>query len=200
MKLNKKFRNALLVGSALIITTATGIIGGITYSKYYTKIDGEGTAEVARWSFKANNATQTMENITLSKVYDEAKLKAGKIAPGTSGSFDIVIDATGSEVGIDYVIDFQNETNKPQNLKFTAEGVTSNTLNGLENAIRGSIDQNGAKTKTITVNWNWEYETGMTSSAITTNDAQDTADSQNDFSFDVVITGTQVNPDNRHSG
>ena len=34
----------------------------------------------------------------------------GVIAPGTSGSFDILLDGTGSEVGIDYIVTLAEKT------------------------------------------------------------------------------------------
>ena len=104
------------------------------------------------------------------------------------------MDATGADVAIDYAIKFKGEENKPTNLTFSAEGATSNTLEGLNNALTGRINTTDSRTKTITVNWNWEYQTGTTDAAKLAADAQDTSDAGKDFTFDVEITGTQVNP------
>lgn len=196
--MNKNFKEKLkrnLAYSAILLSVATlGVLGGNTYAKYFTKVDGEGTATVARWSFKANNETQTIANIKLTNTYNENKLLKGSIAPGTKGSFDIVLDATGADVAIDYAITFDNLKNKPTNLKFTYNGTTANSLEGLENVLKGRIGLNDARTKTLTINWDWDYQTGTNTSEIANNDKIDTNDAGKTFTFDITITGTQVNP------
>lgn len=193
-KLSEKIKKGATIAVVVLSVTTLGIIGGSTFSKYYTKIDGTGNAEIARWSFKANNETKTIANIKLSNTYNQNKLANNKIAPGTSGSFDIVLDATGADVAIDYAITFENCENKPTNLKFSYNGTTSSTLEGLENVLKGRIGLNDSRTKTLTVNWNWEYQTGNGATEIAKNDEIDTKDAGKNFSFDVIITGTQVNP------
>ena len=51
------------------------------------------------------------------------------------------------------------------------------------------------KVRTLTVNWEWPYETG-TADEIAANDKVDTDDGLNalDYTFNVVVTGTQVVP------
>lgn len=196
--MNKNFKEKLkrnLAYSAILLSVTTlGVLGGNTYAKYFTKIDGEGTATVARWSFKANNETQTIANVKLTNIYNENKLLKGSIAPGTKGSFDIVLDATGADVAIDYSITFDNLKNKPTNLKFTYNGTTANSLEGLENVLKGRIGLNDARTKTLTINWDWDYQTGTNTSEIANNDKIDTNDAGKTFTFDIIINGTQVNP------
>ena len=193
-KISKKIKKGTAITAVILAVTTLGIIGGSTFSKYYTKIDGTGNAEIARWSFKANNETKTIANIKLSNVYNQNKLANNKIAPGTSGSFDIVLDATGADVAVDYAVTFDNCLNKPTNLKFSYNGTTASTLEGLENVLKGRIGLNDSRTKTLTINWNWDYQTGNSESEITKNDGIDTQDAGKNFSFDVIITGTQVNP------
>ena len=132
----------------------------------------------------------------MADTYDQTTLIDGKIAPGTSGSFDLVIDATGAEVGVDYKVDFQNETNKPTNLKFTYNNQTLDEIEEYEEFFKGTIDANDEnKTRTLTVEWEWPYETG-TDTEIIANDEVDTAEglSALDYTFDVVVTGTQIVP------
>ena len=191
---NQKLRKGILTGAMLLSVVSLGILGGSTYSKYYSKIDGTGNAEIARWAFKANNQTKTIANIKLSNTYNENKLVANKIAPGTQGSFDIVLDATGADVAIDYAVTFDNLTNKPTNLKFTYNGTTANSLEGLENVLKGRIGLNDSRTKTLTINWDWAYQTGTNENDILNNDRIDTNDAGKDFTFDITITGTQVDP------
>ena len=110
------------------------------------------------------------------------------------GSFDIVLDTTDSDVAIDYAITFDNCKDKPNNLKFTYDGTTASTLEGLQDVLKGRIGLNDERIKTLTINWDWEYETGNSEAEITKNDEIDTNDAGKTFTFDVIITGTQVNP------
>ena len=135
-----------------------------------------------------------MEKIQLNNVYNTNILKNKTIAPGTNGSFDIILDATGADVAIDYAVTFDNLVNKPTNMKFTYGNKTSDTLKGLEDVLKGRIALNDARTKTLTIKWSWDYQTGTTAEEKANNDKIDTNDSGKDFSFDIKVTGTQVNP------
>lgn len=196
--MNENIKEKLKKGvaySAILLSVATiGVVGGNTYSKYFTKIDGEGNAEIARWSFRVNNTSTVMEKIQLNNVYNTNILKNKTIAPGTNGSFDIILDATGADVAIDYAVTFDNLVNKPTNMKFTYGDKTSDTLKGLEDVLKGRIALNDARTKTLTIKWSWDYQTGTTAEEKANNDKIDTNDSGKDFSFDIKVTGTQVKP------
>lgn len=196
--MNKNVKEKLKKVSAysivLISVVTLGIIGGNTYAKYFSKINGEGNATVAKWSFKANNETETIANIKLSNTYNVNKLIENKIAPGTSGSFDIVLDATDADVAIDYAVTFDNCKNKPNNLKFSYEEISASTLEELENELKGRINLDDERTKILTINWEWKYETGNNEYEILQNDELDTNDEGKTFTFDIKITGTQVNP------
>ena len=196
MKFNlKKDLKKKTAYAVILLSVATlGIVGGNTYSKYYTQIDGTGNAEVAKWSFKANNQNTTIENIKLSNVNNVSKLKDKTIAPGTNGSFDIILDATGADVAIDYAVTFDNLVNKPTNLKFTYDNTTVSSLKDLESLLKGRILLSDSRTKTLKIEWSWDYQTGTTEEEKANNDKIDTAEAGKDFSFDILITGTQVNP------
>lgn len=194
----------ILAGVALTVVGVSAFLG-ITYSKYINRITGNGETEIAKWNFKVNQATEDFATIKLADTYDKSSLLNGKIAPGTSGSFDIVIDATDSEVGVKYVVDFLNETNKPENLKFsydTKDG-TANSIKVLdeiedyEEYFTGIIDADDTnKIRTLTVNWEWAYETGKDDGILDEKDIIDTNNglSALDYTFDVLVTGTQVAP------
>ena len=120
-----------------------------------------------------------------------------KIAPGTTGDFSIIVDATDSEVGVDYNVTFENEKQKPTNLKFIYENVEYSSIQELEDVLQGTINANDEnKEKTLHITWKWEYETGDTKEEISNNDKIDTQEGIQDlnYTFDVVVTGTQVTP------
>ena len=166
-------------------------------AKYMSKVEGHGTAEVANWNFKVNEKEEQLQAISLNSTINNKTVSNNKIAPGTQGSFQIKLDATGAEVGIDYIVRFENESNKPTNLKFKYENKEYKSLTELQNDLTGTINANDAeKTKIITIDWVWPYETGTTAEQILANDKIDTqnAKSIRNYTFNIVVTGTQVNP------
>ena len=193
MKKSKKV--LLIIGVLSCILMA--FIGGHTYAKYMANVQGKGIADVANWSFKVNDKEEKIQTISLNTTINDETLTNNKIAPGTQGSFQIKLDGTDSEVGINYNIRFENETNKPKNLKFEYNGQTYNSLNELQKDLEGTIEANEEnKVKVFDINWKWPYETGTTTEEINQNDKIDTQDSKTikTYDFDVIVTGIQVNP------
>ena len=193
--MSKNLKKEIIIGIILIAILILSItIKGI-YSRYSTQIDGAGTATIAKWSFKANNTTTKIKNIRLNSIYAKNDLTQDRIAPGTSGSFDIFLDGTGSDVSIDYSIKIKNEKDKPKNLKFSYNGTTKSTLKELEDVLKGQINIKDNTTKTITIYWNWEYKISDNEIDNIENDRIDTLDSEKDYTFDIIITGKQAKPD-----
>lgn len=185
----------IIIISVLLLTVLACGLGGYTYAKYRTAVRGGGQVEVAKWSFKVNNSSEQIETINLEDtIAGEYLLANGKIAPGAEGQFSLLLDATESEVGVHYDIEFKNEKNKPQNLKFIYEGQTYNSLTEMSHEIIGNILANEEeKVKEITIEWIWEYETG-TEEEIEENDKIDTQNGIDalNYTFDVIVTGTQM--------
>lgn len=93
-----------------------------TYSRYASEATGSFTTNIASWKIKLNNTDITSSSsntVTLTPVYvTGTNTKAGTIAPGTGGYFDIVVDFTDVDVSFNGVLsgDF---TNNPGDLNFT---------------------------------------------------------------------------------
>ena len=194
-KVKSKNKGAVVVLALALIVAI--ILSMYAYSKYTSTLTGNGTSTVAKWSFKVNEQTQTIPDINLGETMDaHSNVVDKKLAPGTSGHFDLILDGSGSEVAIDYNIKLAI-TQKPTNLKFylddkyqTPISETDGTLN-----IAGSIaleDVNTPLTKTIY--WQWPYETGKTSNEIDKNDETDTKDSGKNVTMTITVTGTQRDP------
>lgn len=193
MKKNKKILFVILILLAIILS----FIGGKTFSKYMSQVQGSGTAEIANWVFKVNGTEDLVKNVDLLSTYNNETLIDNKVAPGTSGSFDIIIDATGSEVGVDYKVKFLNETEKPQNLIFIYNDNEYATIQELQEDLSGTINADeDNKTRTITINWKWQYETGENENEINQNDIIDTQNAKDfeNYTFDINVIGTQVMP------
>lgn len=166
---------------------------GITYAKYLTEEKGTGSAEVTKWSFQIEKSGTQTKTVKLIDPVNKDYLTNGKIAPGTEGTIVITLDGTGTEVDIEYSVKFENEQNKPTNLKFTYNGVEYNSLSEIKN-LKGTIKHNGETLKkNIIISWRWEYETGKTAEEIAANDVIDTNDANNitEYTFDIIATGTQ---------
>ena len=194
-KQKRALRICLVVALVLLI-----FLVGYTFAKYYSEIKGGGNGTIAKWSFVANNSKDTIQTISLVDTANNVSLVEGKIAPGTKGSFDIVIDATGSEVGVDYEVNVAEETNLPTNLlyKVTVDGKTSESYSSLtelaDAELTGNLDTiNGDFSKTITVEWEWPYET-INENGVTEGDAADLIDGTKEnlnYEFVLQIIGTQ---------
>ena len=192
-----KKRKAIIVLVVLLVALIA-FIGGQAYAKYVSEVRGNGIAEVATWSFKVNGQNEQVEKINLASTCNNETLVNNKIAPGTTGSFNIIVDATDSEVGINYNITFTEEENKPSNLKFFYNEQEYSSIKDLEEDLSGTIDANDekGKSRTLNIKWEWPYETGETEEEIKANDLIDTKDGTNieNYTFDVIVTGTQVQP------
>lgn len=190
-------RKKVIIVSSILIIMLLAFIGGQAYAKYISQVRGNGIAEIATWSFKVNGQKEQVQEIKLVSTYNSETLVNNKIAPGTSGSFNIIVDATGSEVGIKYNIKFAEESNKPQNLKFVYGGKEYDSIKQLGDELSGTIAANEEdKTRTINVQWKWNYETGSSAEQINANDIIDTNDAISiaNYTFQVIVKGTQVEP------
>ena len=186
-----------VIALCILVVMLVAFIGGQAYAKYISQVRGNGIAEIATWSFKVNGEKEQVQEIRLASTCNNQTLVNNKIAPGTSGSFNIKIDATGSDVGINYNITFAQEENKPQNLKFVYGGIEYSSIKELEGKLSGMIEANERnKIRTINVIWQWDYETGRDPSQINENDIVDTKDATNvaNYTFQVIVTGTQIQP------
>lgn len=187
-----------LIGVLICITLIAVIfVAGYTFARYYKTINaGNGYASIARWSFGSKNTEATIN------------LSDEKIAPGSNGQFEIEVDATDSEVEVEYEISVTDEKNIPTNMKFYAEtkneqgGVIAKTAEyssftelATENLLGNiPVEENNQK-RTIIVYWNWDFNENDTSS-VDSNDATLSYDEEGksslDCGFNIEIIGKQA--------
>lgn len=190
---SKKRVIGVLVCIALI---SSMFLAGYSFARYYKsiKIDTIQTS-IARWNFNSKN---TLANINLS---------SQKIAPGSNGQFEIEVDATDSEVPVEYEIKIQNETNIPRNMTFYAEtkdehgnSVKTEEKNSFSEiateSLKGLIpvEANNQK-RIIVVYWNWPFNE-EDESIIDSEDATlqiNNESSSLECGFDIQIIGKQAN-------
>lgn len=191
-----KQKRKIFIVVGILLTILVSFLGGKAYSKYVARLKGEGVAQVATWKFKVNNQEEQVQTINLQSSYNNGTLVGNKMAPGTNGKFEIIVDGTGSDVGIFYTIDFINEKNKPQNLKFIYDNTQYSSITELTKVLSGVINSNEKeKRKVFTISWEWKYETGNTKEEIIKNDKIDTRDGENisNYTFDIIVSGNQIN-------
>lgn len=187
-----------VIGVLLLITLILVIfVAGYTFARYYKSINaGGGTASIARWSFGSKNEKAIIN------------LSEEKIAPGSSGQFEIEVDATNSEVDVDYEVLVTEEKNIPTNMKFSAEikdesGAVIYTTKKMSsftelaaNNLKGTIPVKANNQKrNIVVYWDWEFNENDTTS-VDTNDAtleyDENGNSNLECGFNIEIVGRQA--------
>ncbi len=194
--MKKKSKKTKTLVIALITILALGL-GGVTYAKYASKIDVSAQLDIAKWVFKVNGSTEQKQTINLTETLkpDPSLLSTGKIAPGTHGEFKIKIDATGTDVGMNYEVKIKSLSEKPKNLVFSCDGVQLENFTDTTTIGGGQIfTTQEDKTKTFTIGWKWDYESKNNGRTIEENDIVDTQDSQNitDYRFEIISTGVQT--------
>lgn len=186
--------------SALIITVLISIIFIVYLSINITSRNSQNKkrifTNIARWSFASKNENNIIN------------LSDEKISPGSNGKFDLEVNATGSEVGVEYEVIVSQEKNIPVNMMFHAEikneqgGVikTTNEYNSLkklasENLYGEILPENNNQKRLITIYWDWKFNENDTS-LIDSNDANLEYDknenSSLDCGFDIEIVGRQI--------
>ena len=174
---NEKFVKRLLV-IILIVLMAIFLIQ-VTYAKYKKYAQGLVDNDIAKWNIKVNSEdirNKTTLTSQIAPVFEgDAYTKSGVIAPGTSGYFDVVIDATNSDVSFDYEIEVDKaDSNTISDLVITGFSnepgeVVANTTNN----VTGSIVHNTASTS-VRVFIEWDDATGSMNNA---DDTQATTES-----------------------
>lgn len=168
----KRNKTTVIITIALILALIALILVASSYAKYISSGAGSDTARVAKWSFKVGNndivATDTFEfdlfkTITDTEGTTETDVVSANsdkvIAPGTSGSFELVLE-NKSEVSAKYGIEYTIENTESIPVQFSVNGGETWT-DSLTNVIANDADtklaaNNGSKT--ITVQWRWAYE------------------------------------------
>ena len=209
---NKTTRLAIIV---LALTMVVVMLVSGTFAKYTSEASGTDTATVAKWSIKVGtgdgveiagtsatidfdlfstikdedgNAENDVAGVASNTAVGNTAASAKLIAPGTSGSFDMIIK-NESEVNATYSIAFSS-SNTDIPIEFSTDGGDnwSTTLSSA-NITDQAINMNSAA-QTKTVQWRWLYNNSR--------DANDTAlgvaaqTSAPSVTLTATITATQV--------
>ena len=142
------------------------------------------------YKFNVKYKNTDFKSINLEDTIDRKTLVHERIAPGTSGKFQIELS---SNKKIKYQINLKNETQKPQNLYFkinikNRDLLESNSLEELEKELQGVIYKN----EKVIINFEWYWKFQDKYSTVTT-DIQDTNDSKNikQYKFIIQVKGVE---------
>lgn len=136
-----------------------------TFARYTTVVQNESTVEIADWQISINNKDilngETLVN-SLQLIPDTQITTDNKIAPGQKGYFDIIINPEGTDVAIQYMLNF-NTTNIPSGILLTKYEILETGISARieNNTIEGEInlqEENQLtqeEKKTIRVFWEW---------------------------------------------
>lgn len=184
-----KKKSLVLIALLVLVGLTSGYVSR-TYAKYVKTLDNAtGTTTVAKWDFK-KGTNYGVFDITLPGTVDATTLVSGRIAPGTSGTFTIDLDNSGSEVGVEYTIEFTTASGVPSNLVFKQ---STTTISAAGSKVIGTIP--AGQTDSVELSWEWPYET--TSSALTVEDGEDTANGEavsRTMTLTATVNGKQVQP------
>ena len=151
--------------------------------------DTYNTKKEENYVFKVSFKSIDIKQIDLIKTVNKNTYVNEKIAPGTSGSFNILLDANKNSK---YKINFISVNEKPQNLHFKAlkdeeEIVKADTLEKLSEKLEGNI--NKKESIKIEIQWYWDFENNKTNS-----DKQDTEDTKKikRYQFNLYALGEEI--------
>ena len=190
----KKRGTSLLIVALLLLVGITSRYVAGTFAKYAGEIkDNNGTAAVAKWNFTTENAVQTL-TMDLAETYDPSTLVANKIAPGTSGAFEISLTNETTETGVDFTVKLNSITDAPTNLKFYKDEEHTTALTPGTSTVTGQLAAGDAEGVKVPIYWVWDF--GTSDEVDDTINAQDTADgtAAKSITIGVDIKGVQTAP------
>ena len=169
--MNKTRRSSMMIRlvAALAVTMMfTMCFVGSTFAKYTSSATGSDSSTVAKWSFTVGETDIAASNEFTFNLFDTIKDSNGTdnetdmssnngtiIAPGTQGSFALVL-TNESQVNATYAIDYTvTKTDNKIPVKFSVDGGTTWTDDLADVSATNIAHTNG--TATITVQWKWEF-------------------------------------------
>lgn len=200
--MRKRFNFGRLGALALALTLITSCLMGGTLAKYTSKAKGTGTATVAQWkvAFKANDTeikSETLKFDLKDTGINKGNVKDGVIAPDSTGSIPIVIDASGSEVAAEltYTIDRSSINAVP--IKFYSdESCTTEipwTNNKFTDSKKITADATGDNAKfTTTLYWKWISENDDADTKLGSQDTAETGTISITLSAEQTVTATST--------
>ena len=142
--MSSKEKNYKKIMIITIVTSIIVVLGTVSYAFYQTAINGRVSGTIAKWSFTANNQTDSFD------------LNLGELYPGKSGTYNITLSAESSDLDVYYELIF---TNADINYILYWDSSYTKTLLGYDS--NSYVGKYGVITKgssvTIPIYLNWPY-------------------------------------------
>ena len=141
--MSSKEKNYKKIMIITIVTSIIVVLGTVSYAFYQTAINGRVSGTIAKWSFTANNQTDSFD------------LNLGELYPGKSGTYNITLSAESSDLDVYYELIF---TGADIDFLLYWDSSYTKPLDGYDSAYVGKY---GVITKgssvTIPIYFNWPY-------------------------------------------
>lgn len=192
----------VMLGASLLMTC---VISG-TLAKYTSSSNGSATATVAKWSVEVNSTDIAKNDTVTFNLFDTVKeadtntteenVSAGKIAPGTGGSFELKID-NKSEVDAKYSIALTETNESSIPIQYSTDKTDwADSLDAINTAQTNVDIAKESGTKTVTVYWRWVFDGSTSGAHANQTDVTDTglgtADTRPTVQIAASFTATQV--------
>ena len=147
--MSSKEKNYKKIMIITIIVSIIIVLGTVSYAFYQTAINGIVSGTIAKWSFTANNQTDSFD------------LNLGELYPGKSGTYNIILSATNSDLDVYYELIFTYPGGNTINGFLYWDSSYTKTLLGYDS--NSYVGKYGVITKgssiTIPIYFNWSYGT-----------------------------------------
>ena len=148
---NKK----LIVSISILCLLIVLYIG--TFAYYRIVRNGNIQANMGTFSFNVSHNNETFASINLADTMESSLSSNGYISPGSSGKFDLLVDASGGMTDVEYTITF-NRTNVPSNMNFYLNKEKTNKIDSSK-TVGGYFDFDEAvRSRTYVIYWEWPFD------------------------------------------
>lgn len=143
----------IIFGLVLTLVLLGSSLGVMTWARYVTNLGtGNATVSVADWEVALKNGTGGSysfdSDLALTYSNKWTHVADGKIAPGSKGEAEFVIDLTGTEVDTEYVVTFTPSGDTPKNAfiggAVVAKSTTETPTNTTATVEGASCTENGS--------------------------------------------------------
>ena len=114
-----KYRIKKIIIVCIILICSIFLVTKLTYSSYESNTKGDVTGNIAGWNIKVNDVVVSNEVDKIvdidDVVWNASHTRTGKLSPGATGTFNIKLDFSGTDVAVRFdleIIDKNVDSNK----------------------------------------------------------------------------------------
>ena len=163
MLLNRKF--VLLIACICLFLCVTTLQD--TYAKYTSSVNETTDISIARWRILVNDydirSSSTTSNLIRPVFSGTTNIASGVIAPTATGYFEIVLDASGTDLSFNYTFTIANDPNSlVSDIRVTSCTLAGTPIAVNNGVITGTIRLSDPRINRFVVNIEWLDGTGET--------------------------------------